>query len=177
MPAPPGICSIRRIGGGFQISNRRNSTKASSERQPVEAERAGQRDPLAQHFVDHHESAGLSARFRAPRCRRPRSPGRAATSARTRKCTPAESDACQRPGDHDRRQRPAVPGAFGAYPQPNQVANDAARRRFDLVIRPRRSGGSRMRRASKSRTSPWPSCPDRSRGSARCRRAFRDRRA
>ena len=71
MPAPPGNCSMRRMGGGFQISNSRNSPKASSKRQPIEAQRARQREPLAENLIHHHHLRVFPPRFRRNDARGP----------------------------------------------------------------------------------------------------------
>ena len=67
MPAPPGIFSSCRTGGGFQMSNNRNSTNAAIQLFQLSVGGAGERDPLADNLVDHDDLGVFAAGvFRHP---------------------------------------------------------------------------------------------------------------
>ena len=123
MPSPPGSASNWRTGGGFQISNRRKRAKAARQLFQFERARAGQGDPLAEHFVHHHESGIFDAAGARRHAGGPHRGPEAKAAASRAKCQRREAGvAMEHDGDGERGRDPAVPGAQGERPQPNQVA-------------------------------------------------------
>ena len=146
-PSRPGRASNWRTGGGFQISNSRNRRNAPSQLFQFSDGCAGQRDPLAHHFIDHHEARVfrlLHARGLAGR------PNRAArTPARPTVAKCHWRKACvsmQRERDQDRgratRPSPAPRAKSAAEPGGEQV-----REARTLLIFFGRSGSVRASRA------------------------------
>ncbi len=110
--APPGICSIRRMGGGFADIEQAEQAERQRQREEIEAQGSGQGEPLADNFIDDYDlgvfPSGCLSYYAGGAYRRiekARAPESESGRGRIRSLgeRPCDQDGCQR--SH------AVPGA------------------------------------------------------------------